>query len=403
MSSSDIIIFMKKKSFLSHKEMRLQTLLKIIEAIKNNATSKRDIQNTTKLSWGTVSEGINFFYKKEIIVTLDKNNKNNKVGRRTLSYDFNPKKYLTMGMEIKPHEIVCSLVNLGNEELHNGKYPFREKLNLNNIFKLIKSAFLHMLKEDSFHIENIIGLTFSLSGALDKGNLIWIKTPRFPEIDNIKFNNLFSLLPSIKYICIEHDINTLAMSIMSKYHWHDNNYLFLHISDGIGMAIVDDDVFFLGSRGFAGEIGHIPYVFHQNKLRCHCGQNNCLETVLSTKGIISYMQKRYNKKSKYFSKILVDLSEEQKKNVFIDYIHPPLLFLCTIAANLFDPQTIILGGKAIEPWLDKLQKSFKEHLRSKTWLSSPNHLKLYKEKESNCAYGSTIQANKNIIKKLLKH
>lgn len=51
--------------------------------------------------------------------------------------------------------------------------------------------------------------------------------------------------------------------------------IYMTISTGIGGGIIADDKLFLGSRGFAGEVGHQTLEAHGP--RCNCGNVGCLE------------------------------------------------------------------------------------------------------------------------------
>lgn len=407
MSSFDIIYFDKyyfhsimvdmSKKFLSHREMRFRTLLKIIEAILEGALSKRSIQRATGLSWGTVSESMSFLAEKGVVVPVGKNRTGQGAGRKTVTFGFNPEKNLVMGMEVRSDEILYSVADLGKTEIYAGKYTYSGQLAPGNIFKIIKQAFSHVLKKHSLKPEQVPGLVLSLSGALDRQQLVWIQAPRFPRIRNVSFGKLYAILPRVRYIRLEHDINAFALSILKKYRWDENDYLFLQISDGIGMAICERGRFFLGSRGFAGEIGHIPYVSNDRRIKCHCGQYYCLETVLCVKSIFSHVRRKYKTGGHDLVHAAAKLPAHTRMKIFREYINAPLLFLCTVAANVFDPETIIVGGRALEPWFEIMQRSFRKELVSKTWVSSPKHLKFYEESEGNCAYGAILEAGRSIL------
>ena len=87
--------------------------------------------------------------------------------------------------------------------------------------------------------------------------------------DHFDFSTVFKLLPNIKYHHIEHDIHAQASSVLRSKKWNDKNYVFIHLGKGVSLSIFNNGIF-LGHRGFAGEIGFIPYEFpgssSQNKI-----------------------------------------------------------------------------------------------------------------------------------------
>ncbi|WP_433387207.1 ROK family protein [Micromonospora sp. KLBMP9576] len=62
---------------------------------------------------------------------------------------------------------------------------------------------------------------------------------------------------------------------------------FLHISGeiGIGAGIVLDGALFRGTRGWSGEIGHLPV--HPDGPSCRCGARGCLETYAGQEAILA--------------------------------------------------------------------------------------------------------------------
>ena len=66
------------------------------------------------------------------------------------------------------------------------------------------------------------------------------------------------------------------------------NLIYVKASTGIGAGIILNGSVFRGSRGIAGEIGHIQVTGAQDV--CRCGSRGCLETVVSLTRIIRDLQ-----------------------------------------------------------------------------------------------------------------
>ena len=64
-----------------------------------------------------------------------------------------------------------------------------------------------------------------------------------------------------------------------------DNFIMLTLGTGVGSGIVCDGHLLLGSRSFAGELGHIPFGFASGR-KCGCGREGCLQTVASAKGVV---------------------------------------------------------------------------------------------------------------------
>lgn len=86
-------------------------------------------------------------------------------------------------------------------------------------------------------------------------------------------------------VLVENNVTALAMAerLYGLGRDHDS-FLVVTIGTGIGAAIVIDGVVVRGSRGGAGEIGHIPV--RDGGPLCSCGNSGCLETFISEDGLL---------------------------------------------------------------------------------------------------------------------
>ena len=81
---------------------------------------------------------------------------------------------------------------------------------------------------------------------------------------------------------VENDVKAAALG---AYHLMGltGSMAYLNLGTGLAAGIVVDGELWRGSRGIAGEIGHIPV--DPNGAICACGQRGCLETVASGSGV----------------------------------------------------------------------------------------------------------------------
>ncbi len=62
------------------------------------------------------------------------------------------------------------------------------------------------------------------------------------------------------------------------------NFIVLTLGTSVGGGIVCDGHLLSGTRGFAGELGHVTFPFAADRL-CSCGRYGCLHTIASADGI----------------------------------------------------------------------------------------------------------------------
>lgn len=63
--------------------------------------------------------------------------------------------------------------------------------------------------------------------------------------------------------------------------------IYLKLSSGVGSGIIIDDQLFRGSKGTAGEVGHLTV--DERGPVCRCGSRGCLETYVSTGSVLDLM------------------------------------------------------------------------------------------------------------------
>jgi len=110
-----------------------------------------------------------------------------------------------------------------------------------------------------------------------------------------------------------------------------SEYYYLYFGVGLGGAIVHDGAVMRGAWGNAGEIGHIPAV--PGGELCPCGNHGCLERYLSLEAL-------------------------RRRNIgeaaWVAEVAPIFRNAIATIENLFDPETVILGGLAPTDLLEKL-------------------------------------------------
>ena len=83
---------------------------------------------------------------------------------------------------------------------------------------------------------------------------------------------------------IDNDVNAAALGAFHLLEKHEHaSMAYLNLGTGLAAGIIIDGRVWRGSRGTAGEIGHIPV--DPNGPECPCGQRGCLEMLASGSAI----------------------------------------------------------------------------------------------------------------------
>jgi glucokinase len=138
------------------------------------------------------------------------------------------------------------------------------------------------------------------------------------------------------------------------------NLVYLNVGTGISAVIQINGKFFMGSRGFAGEIGHAVLI--PDGLLCKCGGRGCFEAVASGPGIAQRALEKINagRESMIAAQGLENAQSLTAEKVFDAATHgDPLAmeilheigtlmaYSLEYLALAYDPDIIVLGGSVV--------------------------------------------------------
>ena len=234
--------------------------------------------------------------------------------------------------------------------------PIRVSKDLSAVQELYEHA-NSLILSSGIDPDKLMGIGVSMPGLVsskDGNNYTYLLTGKnersLQELLEMKFN---------KPVYIQNDVKsvTLAEHRFGAAHGK-RDVLVLSMDWGIGLGAIMDGKMRIGTSGFAGEFGHIPFV--EDGLLCHCGKRGCLETVAS--GLALVRKAKEGIKSGQYT-LLNELSEEEIDNLdpqaVIDAANQGDQFAINILSEtginlgkgiatliqLFNPELIILGGK----------------------------------------------------------
>lgn len=154
------------------------------------------------------------------------------------------------------------------------------------------------------------------------------------------------------------------------------NFIVLTLGTSVGGGIVCDGHLLSGTRGFAGELGHVTFPFAAGR-ECSCGRKGCLHTVASAGGILTTARKILSESDA--PSVLRDIPQEEMttKDVAVaagngdrlakrvyDFTGHCLGKAAAEFAAVTDPEAIILFGgvaKAGDLLLKPMKEAFVEN------------------------------------------
>jgi len=265
-------------------------------------------------------------------------------GLPAVQYALNPKGGFAFGVEIRPDAIFAALLNLEGRAL----FSRREALSRTDP-KWVRDRVVALrdaaLAETGVQTARVLGAglvlpgPFGTTGLTDAGS----ELPGWQQVDAATwFAQGLDLA-----VYVENDANATAMAErVSGAAQGFETYAFLYFGTGLGLGLVSQGRLIRGAFGNAGEIGHIPVP-------------GPLGPVALEQAVSRLSAQKHLKDHGITADSIADLDQLFQARspalcAWLEKTRQPLGHALTTIENLFDPQTIILGGAMPDAILDDL-------------------------------------------------
>ncbi|MCF6302365.1 MAG: ROK family transcriptional regulator [Devosiaceae bacterium] len=272
-------------------------------------------------------------------------------GKPALQYQFNPDGAFALGVEILPDAMVCALLNLSGKRIFSRRKKLPDaspEKAIPAVTKLIASA----IEASGRDRKNLLGTGIVMPGPFGKSGLSFSGAAVPGGWESIDIRQEFEKALNCPVI-IENDATAAAVSErLAGAASELNNFCFIYFGTGLGLGVIAGGHSQRGALGNAGEIGHI--ITKANGLPCPCGNFGCLETYASRMGAFAFLEKAGGELPEGFT--LASLLEAQNP-AMLEWVEVAALHLSQaigMVENLFDPETVILGGAIADVVIDAL-------------------------------------------------
>lgn len=272
------------------------------------------------------------------------------MGRKPVMLDISSSSPCALGLSINRDFIYASLVNLRGELKFEKSYVIRKDETEKDFWDGVFACCDAILNSSVAKESRILGIGVASIGPLDIEKGMILSPPNFKGLKNLE---IVSTLKE-KYnmpVFLNNDMNSDAIAeMLFGYGRQLTNFVYVGVTNGVGAGVVLDKEFYMGSHGFAGEIGHISIDF--NGKQCPCGNKGCLELYVGIPYVIEEAQKKAQEKVSLLSDIkemrwpdIVDAAfkGDEVSNEVISSLVDYLCIGCVNLVNVYDPQMIFLG------------------------------------------------------------
>lgn len=208
----------------------------------------------------------------------------------------------------------------------------------------------------------VLGLGISAPGLVDATDERIVLSPNLPSTNGRSpARDLAGRLAIDCVLLQEANAHCLGERMFGAARGRDH-FGVLDVSTGMGLGVMVDGALLTGSRGFAGELGHVT--IDKDGLRCGCGKRGCLETLATDSALARSLSARLRRPVEPHT-LLADLQAHATDAAAdIEQTSTYLAIAMAMVVNVFNPTALYVHGRfldARDDLFDRVRQLTREH------------------------------------------
>ncbi|AZO80115.1 MULTISPECIES: ROK family protein [unclassified Bosea (in: a-proteobacteria)] len=321
----------------------------VLETLRQHGRLGRsDIANLTRLTAQAVSNIVAELLEEGFLVELGR--RRTARGQPPVEFALNADGGVSAGMEIAADHITTVLVDLTGEIRAQRVVPLPD-ISVEAV-QALAAAELKRARATRGLPERLLGCGVVMPGPFDFEGTITVGSTALPGWTGRDVTALMSAALATS-VTVENDATAAAVG-EHLYGIGRNlrHFCLVYFGLGLGLGLMLGGEPYRGAFGNAGELGHVPVV--PQGLPCICGRQGCLESYVSPSALQGTL--RQAGITQVDAASVAGLHAEGHPAVlgWIAQAGPLLAPVLAMLENLFDPETIILGGGLPDSVIDAL-------------------------------------------------
>jgi predicted NBD/HSP70 family sugar kinase len=316
----------------------------VFEAIRiRGPISRSGIADVTGLSKQATSELVDELLSMRFV--REEKSSGGGVGKPPKPISINPGGAFTLGFHVDFGQVASVAINLAGEVLAREDHAL-EDLTPERAVDDIGRAATKLLETTGIPRDRLLGIGLATPGPFAVAGL---SPPRLPGWDGVELRKLLQEATGLGVSLA----NDGQCAVTAEWRFGEIarrliNFVYVYVGMGLGSGVMIHGAAIGGASGNAGEFGHTTVV--PGGHGCICGKNGCLETYVSVDAAMRHLAAQgIEVESMTAFEERFDAAHPAIASWIADSIEPLRIGLNTIE-NLFDPQTIMIGGTA-PAWL----------------------------------------------------
>ncbi|UCF98350.1 MAG: ROK family protein [Spirochaetaceae bacterium] len=253
--------------------------------------TRSSIARHTRLSLVKVSSILRDLEKKKYIERAGKTKTTG--GRPAYIFQLKPSIGVSIGLSITPESFEIVGIDGSKSISIDEKQPLNLPADAEKHVDAIVEQVVPELKRliaGSPAGQPVVAIGIALPGMVDSRRGVWLLGLQVTGITHIGIAAMFEERLRVP-VYVEDASRALTVLEMHKTRGKRiRDFVLVYIGLGLGTGIVINRRIYRGYHGLAGEIGHVEHA--NNTYRCSCNSVGCLETVVSTAGILRVFRDR---------------------------------------------------------------------------------------------------------------
>ncbi len=309
---------------------------------------RAEIARALSLTTQTVSNIIAELFEDGML--LDKGRLSAGRGLPAIQYALNPEGGYALGIEVRPDAVFAALLDMQGKAVSTERVAIRET-HPEVVLTHVKALYRRALDKVPTANGRMLGAGIVMPGPFGVTGIAGMGSDLigWQEVDAAALFTDATGLP----VMLSNDANAAAIAERLNGVAQDiASFAYLYFGAGLGLGLIHQGQLVSGAHGNAGEIGHIPI---PDSIRGpSLGQGGKLEDALSRLSVERHL--RAANKAADRIDALDHLFDQGDPDLlaWLDTASAALGHAMAIVENLFDPQTVVLGGAMPDAILDHL-------------------------------------------------
>jgi predicted NBD/HSP70 family sugar kinase len=318
----------------------------VLKVIRDTGrTTRAELAEATGLSRTTLSDRLDALIASELVREAGPIPSDGGRPRRTL--ELNPAGGVLLVADIGATGSRLALLDLAATALAEVSEPIAVADGPLQALEDMTAAFGRLLRSAAGHRQlELRGIALGMPGPVSVSSGRPVHPPLMPGWHEFPVRDWLADRYGVPVV-VDNDVNVMAFGEQQTWYDDCDQLLFVKVGAGIGCGISANGQILRGADGAAGDVGHIRVAGLQD-VRCHCGNQGCLEAVAGGAAIAARLAEAGREASGSADIVRLVHAADPLANQLVRDAGRRVGEVLAQCVSLFNPGVIVLGGPLMQ-------------------------------------------------------